>query len=194
MKEKIGLIIINSIVITTCIVICLIFTKTFLKPKEEIEPTTEEINNIVLTIMEKYYNTIFDKNSSNYCGELNYSDTYEVYYINTKTFNTIEEAKNYYKTFISEKYINENLINNFKEKQNKLYCLAKEASDLIYQQNSFKITNINKTKDYIEVEGTFETIENELNPKESFNMKATLIKENNNWVIDKYQDVYNKES
>ena len=194
MKEKIGLIIINSIVITTCIVICLIFTKTFLKPKEEIEPTTEEINNIVLTTMEKYYNNIFEKHSSNYCGELNYSDTYEVYYINTKTFNTIEEAKNYYKTFISEKYINENLINNFKEKQNKLYCLAKEVSDLIYQQNSFKITNINKTKDYIEVEGTFETIENELNPKESFNMKATLIKENNNWVIDKYQDVYNKES
>ena len=61
MKEKIGLIIINSIVITTCIVICLIFTKTFLKPKEEIEPTTEEINNIVLTTMEKYYNTIFEK-------------------------------------------------------------------------------------------------------------------------------------
>ena len=194
MKEKIGLIIINSIVITTCIVICLIFTKTFLKPKEEIEPTTEEINNIVLTTMEKYYNTIFEKHSSNYCGELNYSDTYEVYYINTKTYNTIEEIKNYYKTFISEKYINENLINNFKEKQNKLYCLAKEVSDLIYQPNSFKITNINKTKTEIEIEGTFETIENELNPKESFNMKATLIKENNNWVIDKYQDVYNRES
>jgi len=194
MKEKIGLIIINSIVITTCIIICLIFTKTFLKPKEEIEPTTEEINNIVLTTMEKYYNKIFEKHSSNYCGELNYSDTYEVYYINTKTFNTIEEAVNNYKTFISEKYINENLINNFKEKQNKLYCLAKEVSNLIYQQNSFKITNINKTKTEIEVEGTFETIENELNPKESFNMKATLIKENNNWVINEYQDVYNKES
>ena len=194
MKEKIGLILINSIVITTCIIICLIFTKNFFKPKEEIEPTTEEINNIVLTTMEKYYNNIFEKHSSNYCGELNYSDTYEVYYINTKTFNTIEETKNYYKTFISEKYINENLIKNFKEKQDKLYCLAKEVSNLIYQPNSFNITNINKTKDYIEVEGTFETIENELNPKESFNMKATLIKENNNWVINEYQDVYNKES
>ena len=194
MKEKIGLIIINSIVITTCIVICLIFTKTFLKPKEEIEPTSEEINNIVLTTMEKYYNNIFEKHSSNYCGELNYSDTYEVYYINTRTYNTIEEVKNNYKTFVSEKYINDNLINNFKEKQNKLYCLAKEVSNLIYQQNSFKITNINKTKTEIEVEGTFETIENELNPRESFNMKATLINENNNWVIDKYQDVYNKES
>ena len=144
--------------------------------------------------MEKYYNTIFEKHSSNNCGEINYSDTYEVYYINTKTYNTIEEAKNYYKTFISKKYINENLINNFKEKQNKLYCLAKEVSDLKYQPNSFKVTNINKTKDYIEIEGTFETVENELNPKESFNMKATLIKENNNWVINEYQDVYNKEN
>ena len=194
MKEKIGLVIINSIVITTCIIICLIFTKNFFKPKEEIEPTTEEINTIALTTLEKYYTNIFEKHSSNYCGEKNYSDTYEVYYINTKNYNSIEEIKEYYKTFISEQYIEENIINNFKEKQNKLYCLSKQNADLKYKQNSFQITNINKTKDYIEVEGTFETEENELNPSESFNMKATLIKENNNWVIDKYQDVYNKES
>ena len=194
MKEKIGLIIINSIVITTCIVICLIFTKTFFKPKEEIEPTTEEINSIVLNTMEKYYVNIFEKHSSNYCGNRDYSDTYEVYYINTKTFNTIEEMKNNYKTFLSEKYIDENLIDNFKEKENKLYCLSKEVSDLKYKENSFEIVSINKTKNEIQVEGIFETQANDLNPSEMFDMKATLIKENNNWVIDKYQDVYNKES
>ena len=194
MKEKIGLIIINSIVITTCIVICLIFTKTFFKPKEEIETTTEEINSIVLNTMEKYYINIFEKHSSNYCGNRDYSDTYEVYYINTKTFNTIEEMKNNYKTFLSEKYIDENLIDNFKEKENKLYCLSKEVSDLKYKENSFEIVSINKTKNEIQVEGIFETQANDLNPSEMFDMKATLIKGNNNWVIDKYQDVYNKES
>ena len=103
MKEKIGLIIINSIVITTCIVLCLIFTKNFGKPKEEVEPTTEEINSIAQTTMEKYYINIFEKHSSNYCGEKNYSDTSDVYYVNTRSFNTKEELKNNYKTFLSEK-------------------------------------------------------------------------------------------
>lgn len=194
MKEKIGLIIINSIVITTCIVLCLIFTKNFGKPKEEVEPTTEEINSIAQTTMEKYYINIFEKHSSNYCGEKNYSDTSDVYYVNTRSFNTKEELKNNYKTFLSEKYIEENIIDNFKEKNNKLYCLSKHNSDLIYKNNSFIITKVEKTKTEINIEGTFETVENDLNPSELFNMKATLIKENNNWVIDKYQDVYNKES
>lgn len=194
MKEKLGLIIINSMIIIIFIVICTIFTKTFFKPTEEIEPTTEEISNIVITTMEKYYNNSFEKHSSNYCGTLSFNDTYEVYYINTKTYNTIEEAKNVFKTYMSEKYIEENIIKNFKENKNKLYCLSKQSSDLKYKQNSFKITNINKTKNYIEAEGTFETEENMLNPKETFNIKVKLIIENNNWVIDEYQEVYNKEN
>ena len=49
--------------------------------------------------MEKYYSSVYDKLSSTYCGDLDYSDVFEVYYINTKTFNSIEEMKNSYKTY-----------------------------------------------------------------------------------------------
>jgi hypothetical protein len=194
MKDKIELIIINTIVIISFIIICLIGSYYLTKPKEEKQEITQEITDTVQSKMEEYYTKIFEKHSGNYCGEINYSDVFEVYYINTKTFNSIEEMKNSYKTFLSEKYIDENIINKFKEKNNKLYCFKQQNSSLEYEKNSFKITNITKTEKEINVEGTYETEANNLNLQEKFNMKATLINENNNWVIDKYQDVYNKES
>ena len=194
MKDKIELIIINTIVIISFIILCLIGTYYLTQPKEEEQEITEEIETFTQKIMEKYYNNIFEKHSSNFCGQINYSDVFEVYYVNTKSFNTIEEMKNNYKTYLSEKYIEENLIDKFKEKEEKLYCLVKQSSNLIYKTNSYKITNIIKTENEIKVEGTFETDATELRLKETFNSKATLIKENNNWVINNYQDIYNKES
>ena len=146
MKDKIELIIINTIVIIAFIIICLIGSYYLTKPKEEKQEITQEINNIVKTTMEKYYTNIFEKHSSNFCGEINYSDVFEVYYINTKTFNSIEEMKNSYKTFLSEKYIEENLIDKFKEKENKLYCHEQKNSNLEYEKNSFNIINITKTE------------------------------------------------
>ena len=194
MKEKIKLIIINSIVIIAFIVLCLIATNFILNPKEEKQEITPDINNVVQEKLEQYYTKIFEKHSGTYCGEINYSDIFEVYYINTKTFNSIEEMKNSYKTFLSEKYIEENLIDKFKERNEKLYCYNQQSSNLEYAKNSFIITNITKTEKEINVEGTYKTVENDLNPSETFNVKATLINENNNWVINNYQDVYNKES
>ena len=102
--------------------------------------------------------------------------------------------KNSYKTFLSEKYIEENLIDKFKEKENKLYCHEQKNSNLEYEKNSFNITNITKTEKEIKIEGNYRTVSNDLNPSESFNVEATLINENDNWVINNYQDVYNKES
>ena len=194
MKDKIELIIINTIVVIIFIIICLIGTYYLTQPKEEKQEITQEINNMVQSKLEEYYTKIFEKHSGNYCGETNYSDVFEIYYINTKTFNSIEEMKNSYKTFLSEKYIEKNIIDKFKERNDKLYCRQQQSSSLEYEKNSFKITNITKTEKEINVEGTYETEANNLNLQEKFNMKATLIKENDNWVIDYYQDVYNKES
>ena len=190
MKDKIELIIVNTIVIIAFIIICLFASKYLTKPKIE----KQEITNIVQSKMEEYYTKIFEKHSGNYCGEKNYSDVFEVYYINTLTFNSIEEMKNSYKTFLSEKYIEENLIDKFKERNNKLYCFEQKNSNLEYQNNSFNITNITKTEKEIKIEGNYKTVSNDLNPSESFNVEATLINENDNWVISNYKDVYNRES
>ena len=194
MKDKIELIIVNTIVIIAFIIICLFASKYLTKPKIEKQEITQEITNIVQSKMEEYYTKIFEKHSGNYCGEKNYSDVFEVYYINTLTFNSIEEMKNSYKTFLSEKYIEENLIDKFKERNNKLYCFEQKNSNLEYQNNSFNITNITKTEKEIKIEGNYKTVSNDLNPSESFNVEATLINENDNWVISNYKDVYNRES
>ena len=194
MKDKIKLIIVNTIVIIAFIIICLFASKYLTKQKIEKQEITQEITNIVQSKMEEYYTKIFEKHSGNYCGEKNYSDVFEVYYINTLTFNSIEEMKNSYKTFLSEKYIEENLIDKFKERNNKLYCFEQKNSNLEYQNNSFNITNITKTEKEIKIEGNYKTVSNDLNPSESFNVEATLINENDNWVISNYKDVYNRES
>ena len=194
MKDKIELIIVNTIVIIAFIIICLFASKYLTKPKIEKQEITQEITNMVQSKMEEYYTKIFEKHSGNYCGEKNYSDVFEVYYINTLTFNSIEEMKNSYKTFLSEKYIEENLIDKFKERNNKLYCFEQKNSSLEYEKNSFNITNITKTEKEIKIEGNYKTVSNNLNPSESFNVEATLINENDNWVISNYKDVYNRES
>ena len=194
MKDKIELIIVNTIVVLAFIIICLFASQYLTKPKTEKQEITPEITNMVQSKMEEYYTKIFEKHSGNYCGEKNYSDVFEVHYINTKTFNSIEEVKNNYKTFLSEKYIEENLIDKFKERNDKLYCFEQKNSNLEYQNNSFNITNITKTEKEIKIEGNYRTVSNDLNPSESFNVEATLINENDNWVINNYKDVYNRES
>ena len=172
------------------LIFCMFATKIINRPQETEQPQeqTEDINKIVIETLEKYYNNIFQEHSSKYCGTIDFEDTYETNYANSKTYNTIEEIKDSYKTFLSENYIEENLIDKYKEKDNKLYCYVRNASTLEYKENSFKITNIIKEDNKINVEGTYETKENDLYPKETFNANITLIKENNFWVIDSYKE------
>ena len=188
-----------ELIILLFLILCFV-SYTLIKNKYEPEIKQEQITNEIDTkektkeIMEKYYSSVYDKLSSTYCGELDYSDVFEVYYMRTKTYNTKEEANNYFKTFLSKKYIEDNIIKNFLERNNKLYCWSTERSSLEYEKNSFEITNFKEEKYKIEVEGTYRTIENDLNPQETFTGYATIIKENNEWVLDSYRDIYGEET
>ena len=188
-----------ELIVLILLIICFI---SYALIKNKYEPQIKEEINInetgskerVKEIMEKYYSSVYDKLSSTYCGELDYSDVFEVYYFKTKTFNTKEEANDYFKTFQSKKYIEDNIIKNFLEKDDKLYCWSIERSSLEYEKNSFEITKFEQTNYKIEVEGTYRTIENTLNPAETFTGYATIIKENNEWVLDSYRDIYGEET
>ena len=188
-----------ELIVLAFLILCFI---SYALIKNKYEPQIREEINIneanskerVKEIMEKYYTSVYDKLSSTYCGELDYSDVFEVYYFKTKTFNTKEEANNYFKTFLSKKYIEDNIIKNFLEKNDKLYCWSIERSSLEYEKNSFEITKFEQTNQKIEVEGTYRTLENTLNPRESFTGYATIIKENNEWVLDSYRDIYGEET
>ena len=188
-----------ELIVLVFLIICFV-SYTLIKNKYEPE-IKEEINineagskERVKEIMEKYYSSVYDKLSSTYCGDLDYSDVFEVYYFKTKTFNTKDEANNYFKTFLSKKYIEDNIIKNFLEKEEKLYCWSTERSSLEYEKNSFEITKFKEEKFKIEVEGTYRTLENTLNPQETFTGYATIIKENNEWVLDSYRDIYGEET
>ena len=191
-KDKTIVIIYNTILITVLIIICLAVTKTFLTPKEKIDLTSDEAKTVASETMKKYYTNVFDSHSARYCGGVDYSDSYELYYMKSKTYNTIEEAKNFFKTFLSEKYINDNLITKYKEKNNKLYCLDSKVTSLEYEENSFEITKIDEYKEQIELEGRYKTKETEQNPSETYDVKVTIIRENDNWVIDKYTETFKK--
>lgn len=188
-----------ELIVLVFLIICFI---SYALIKNKYEPEIKEEINIneanskerVKEIMEKYYSSVYDKLSSTYCGELDYSDVFEVYYFKTKTFNTKEEANDYFKTFLSKKYIEDNIIKNFLEKDDKLYCWSIERSSLEYEKNSFEITKFEQTNYKIEVEGTYKTKENTLNPAETFTGYATIIKENNEWVLDSYRDIYGEET
>lgn len=188
-----------ELIVLAFLIICFI---SYALIKNKYEPQIKEEINIneagskerVKEIMEKYYSSVYDKLSSTYCGDLDYSDVFEVYYFKTKTFNTKEEANNYFKTFLSKKYIEDNIIKNFLEKEEKLYCWSTERSSLEYEKNSFEITKFKEEKFKIEVEGTYRTLENTLNPQETFTGYATIIKENNEWVLDSYRDIYGEET
>lgn len=188
-----------ELIVLVFLIICFI---SYALIKNKYEPQIKEEINIneagskerVKEIMEKYYSSVYDKLSSTYCGDLDYSDVFEVYYFKTKTFNTKEEANNYFKTFLSKKYIEDNIIKNFLEKEEKLYCWSTERSSLEYEKNSFEITKFKEEKFKIEVEGTYRTLENTLNPQETFTGYATIIKENNEWVLDSYRDIYGEET
>ena len=122
-----------ELIVLVFLIICFI---SYALIKNKYEPQIKEEINIneanskerVKEIMEKYYTSVYDKLSSTYCGDLDYSDVFEVYYFKTKTFNTKEEANNYFKTFLSKKYIEANIIKNFLEKEEKLYCWSTERS------------------------------------------------------------------
>ena len=188
-----------ELIVLILLIICFI---SYALIKNKYEPQIKEEINInetgskerVKEIMEKYYSSVYDKLSSTYCGELDYSDVFEVYYFKAKTFKTKEEANDYFKTFQSKKYIEDNIIKNFLEKDDKLYCWSIERSSLEYEKNSFEITKFEQTNYKIEVEGTYRTIENTLNPAETFTGYATIIKENNEWVLDSYRDIYGEET
>ena len=134
-----------ELIVLVFLILCFV-SYTLIKNKYEPEIKAEQITNEIDTkektkeIMEKYYTTVYDKLSSTYCGELDYSDVFEVYYMRTKTYNTKEEANNYFKTFLSKKYIEDNIIKNFLERNNKLYCWSTERSSLEYEKKSLWVS------------------------------------------------------
>ena len=150
----------------------------------------ENKQKIVNNVMNNFFKYSFYMHSNPYCGEYANNDYYVMKdnssYLLSKTYNNINEIKTFYKTFLSERYIDENLMNFYIEKENELYCYCRRAGALIYLDGEHKIISISEDK--IEVYSIINA--DNIGSTTIITSKATLIKENNNWVVDEYKEFY----
>lgn len=178
-KEKIItlFLILGMVVITGC-------------EKQKKEEEKQEINyeTIASDIMNKYYKNIFNFHSNLYCGEVDSDDTLDTNIVRIKKYNSISEINSNLKTFLSDEFIKENLSNNFIEKDGKLYCKQKGTSGLEYNQDSLKINIIKREDEKIVLQTKYKTLENDLYAAIEYEGTATIINQNNNWLLDTYEE------
>lgn len=145
-----------------------------------------EYQDIVNKVMNTYYTY-----KSNKCGEHSESSEYRdgYTYYELYTFHNLDEIKSYLKKFLSEKYINNyNIIENYEEKNNKLYCRLSGKGSLIYEPEGTQFKIISSTESKIEVYCIEKVYQ--LDKLTQIQEHVTLIKENGNWVVDEVNYIY----
>lgn len=155
----------------------------------EDDEVDDSIKNKISEVIEKYYNEIFVSHSSAYCGDVEVSAAADEIYFKNKSYNSISDIASYYGTIVSKKYFENNLKDMFIEENGNLYCKMFNGASLEYEKNSFSILSIRKSGDGIIVQGSYKTLESDLNPSESYNALISFVNENGAWVIDLYEEV-----
>ncbi len=152
----------------------------------------DSIKSEIITIMEKYYTTV---DFSIKCGKKDFDDVYypngdNVYpdYVRCLEYDSIEDLKRYYNSFLSENFYSNIIELSFIEHDNKLYCLAHHTAPYTYENNSFNIDTVRKNDDFFNVVGVYKTEENGLYPEYTFDVKMKFVYSNNHLVLDKYED------
>lgn len=158
--------------------------------KQDKKETNESINyeKIAYDTMNNYYQKVFNLHSNSYCGEIDNEDTLDINTVRIKKYNSIDEINNQFKKFLSNKFIKENLDNKFIEKDGKLYCKIKGMAGLEYNKDSLNIDILNKEDSKITLQIKYETLGDSLNAPIEFKGNATIIKENDIWVLDTYEE------
>ena len=161
-------------------------TGTTVTDNTNAEITNDEAITIVKEIVKKY-----NQPYGIYCGEVDYNDNIEENgkkYSASKTYKSMEEINKYLESFLSNNFINNNIDKtNYLEKDSKLYCNIPERGTLIYQEegSTFEIDDL--TNNQIKASGT---INNSREGGEiiSSHFELTLVNENNNWLLNEYQE------
>ena len=149
----------------------------------------DELKNKIVSVIEKYNNEIFMNHSFNYCGDLDMEDSYSDNFKKNKSFKSISEIKSYFSSIVSDIYFNNNLSDKFVEYNGGLYCFVPGRGSLVYESGSLNVTNIVADGENLSVQGTYKTLEDDMNPGASFNFSASMVMINGNWVIDSIDDV-----
>ena len=144
-------------------------------------------------VMDNYYKYSFYTHSSVYCGEHNENAEYidngkniAASYYESYTFKNLNDVKEFFTRYLSEEYYNENIEKYYLENNNKVYCYAPGKGMMFYKQEESKFIILSSTDNKIEVYSL--AIADNIGTSVLIKAHATLIKENENWVVDEYTE------
>lgn len=146
----------------------------------------QQIKDRIQSIMEEYYTTVEFK----MCGQRDYDD---VYYPNGGSsypdysrcleYNSIDELKQYYNTFLSEEFYSKMVESSFIEHDNKLYCIIRHISPYVYEVGSFEVVSMKENDNGITATGIYRTEATGLDPAYTIDVSLDLIYNNNGVLV-----------
>lgn len=166
---------------------------------KNIETTTNEDEaDISREVMDKFFTEVFYYHKSPYCGEgtydLNEGESLSYYtadngetYLPSKQYKNKNEIIEYFKSYLSDNMIKK-IVNekDYLDKDSKLYCRVIRAGSLSYikEKSSFKASESTENK----IVGIGTVAYDATGSEMTLTCKYVLIKENSNWVLDKYEE------
>ena len=155
---------------------------------EDATTDTKDYESIAKELINKYYENIFYGHTSTYCGNKDFEDIITIeeskQYTASKDYTNKAELSNYLKTILSENFINKILTEeNYIEQDNKLYCYTPGKGSLNYDKNNSTIQLTNTSEEELTVNVKVVATSEGDNTTELNNI-ITLIKENDQWLID----------
>ena len=159
--------------------------------RNDLESLSLEEKYDILYLMNDYFMNVFNVHSNNYCGSLNNKEVIIIdrvnEYIRVVDYESYKEIEDHLNDIVSESYISKNLGKSFTQNDDKLYCKTDNKDSLNYVKNSFELEEVLREKNNITILGNYNAT-NEENKKYNYRVYATLTTNNNNYVINTYEE------
>lgn len=159
--------------------------------RNDLENLSLEEKNDVIYLMNNYFTDVFNAHSDNYCGVVNEKETLIVdrtdEYTRVVSYDNYKDMEKHLKSIVSESYISKNLKKSFAQNNDKLYCMEDNDESLNYVNDSFKLEGFLKEKNNVKIVGNYNAT-NEENKKYNYRVYATLTTNNNNYVVNTYEE------
>ena len=108
-------------------------------------------------------------------------------YTRVVSYDNYKDMEKHLKSIVSESYISKNLKKSFAQNNDKLYCMEDNGESLNYVNDSFKLEGFLKEKNNVKIVGNYNAT-NEENKKYNYRVYATLTTNNNNYVVNTYEE------
>ena len=77
----------------------------------------------------------------------------------------------------------------FLDVNGKIYCRVSPRGALDYSTGNVTLTSVEENNGTLSVKGFYKTVETDMSASDTFNFEASMVKNNNIWVIDTYNEI-----